>query len=695
MAVLQRFRDKAGLAISIIIGLALLSFIIDPSTLETAMNSMSSKYDVGQISGKNISFTDFQEEVDKYTTINELLTGSSVQNEESQKQIRNAAWQSLLDKYMFIKSAKEAGITVGDEELKNLLVGDTPSPLVAGNPVFVNDAGVFDPSKVVEFERNLDSDETGRLRLYWDYLQNSIYTQQFYQKYAALCANSYMDNALMAQKSIAGNNTTANVEYVHAVYPFVPDSTVTVSDAEIKAFYKENKKMFRQLANRDVEYVMFEVVPSSKDLNDNELAFQEAYEEFGEAQNIKTFILKNSDQAYNDLWYKEGELSTISAATEEFVASHTSGVSDIEKDGATLRAVRVLEAARKSDSVYVKHILLNAADEALADSLLKVVEKGGDFSALAAQYSADKNSADQGQLGNIGWLTQVYMIPGFEGMLDATVGKPQILNTVYGKHIVVVTKKTEPVLKKKVAVLEKTATPSKETLNSFYSQANNFAVLAGKDIEGFHKAADSLKTYVHTLNHITEATSSYGAVDNAKELTRWAFDAKKGDVSPVKTINQNYFFVVALKEARKEGYTNINEVAGIIREKLLADKMADKELEKISEKTKGMTSLEEIAKALNTEVVKNEALTFSYFGGQEDPAILGAALAAPEGKVAGPVKGISGICFVKVNSRQEGTFYTAEDAKVLSAQKAQYLGQQIIPVMMEEYDVKDNRERFY
>ena len=58
MAVLEKIRVKFGLAVSIIIALALLSFIIDPGTLETAMNSMSSKYDVGKIAGKSISYTD-------------------------------------------------------------------------------------------------------------------------------------------------------------------------------------------------------------------------------------------------------------------------------------------------------------------------------------------------------------------------------------------------------------------------------------------------------------------------------------------------------------------------------------------------------------------------------------------------------------------------------------------------------------
>lgn len=115
MAVLEKIRVRFGIVISVIIALALLSFIIDPSTLESALNSMSSKYDVGKIAGKSISYTDFQSEIDKYTTINELLTGSSVQNEQTTTSIRNAAWQSLVDKYSFVKNAKAAGINVGEK----------------------------------------------------------------------------------------------------------------------------------------------------------------------------------------------------------------------------------------------------------------------------------------------------------------------------------------------------------------------------------------------------------------------------------------------------------------------------------------------------------------------------------------------------------------------------------------------------
>lgn len=136
MAILQKTREKAGMAVSIIIALALLSFIIDPQTLETAFNAMSSRNDVGEINGKTVSYLDFQQDVEKFTTINEMVTGSSAQTEQQQEQIRNAAWQSLLDKYLFIKNAKAAGIRVGEEEMKDLLAGDMISPVISQNPAF-------------------------------------------------------------------------------------------------------------------------------------------------------------------------------------------------------------------------------------------------------------------------------------------------------------------------------------------------------------------------------------------------------------------------------------------------------------------------------------------------------------------------------------------------------------------------------
>ena len=54
MAVLEKLRVKFGMAVSIIIAIGLLSFIIDPNELISAFNGMSSKYDVGEINGNSV-----------------------------------------------------------------------------------------------------------------------------------------------------------------------------------------------------------------------------------------------------------------------------------------------------------------------------------------------------------------------------------------------------------------------------------------------------------------------------------------------------------------------------------------------------------------------------------------------------------------------------------------------------------------
>ena len=64
MAVLEKIRVKFGVAITVIIALALLSFIIDPNTLQSVSASMSSKYDVGEINGKSVSYQDFQKDIE-------------------------------------------------------------------------------------------------------------------------------------------------------------------------------------------------------------------------------------------------------------------------------------------------------------------------------------------------------------------------------------------------------------------------------------------------------------------------------------------------------------------------------------------------------------------------------------------------------------------------------------------------------
>lgn len=693
MALLEKIRVKFGIVISVIIALALLSFIIDPGTLESALNSMSSKYDVGKIAGKRISYNEFQSEVDKYTTINELMTGSSAQTEQMQQQIRDAAWQELVDKYMFIDNAMAAGIHVGEAELVDLVSGESLSPVMAQNPVFFDESGNFSLDMLNAFIANVNQDQTGQLRLYWNYLQNSINTQQYYQKYSALFNAGNYENALQLADDLDFNNTTADVDYCYVSYPIGTDSTIVVSDSEIKDYYNSHKKFFKQTANREIEYVVFEVVPSEADVLATSDEMDAAYEEFQTTDNMRAFLLRNSEESLSEYWYKNGDLNTLNSELNEYIFNRKEDVTPVIKSGNTFLAARVMDSKMLPDSVFVKHILLQGDDAAhVADSLVGVISRGGNFSNLAAAYSADQSSAADGELGSIGWMTQIYMIPGFESVIEARVGRPFVLETQYGTHVVLVTERTEPVLKKQVAILEKTALASRDTFNEYYAQANTFATLAGGSYEGYLRAVDSTKVYSHPVT-ITEATSNYGAIDNAKEVTRWAFDAKEGKASEIITVNNNYFFIATVTKINKEGYAPVEDAASLIEQRLYALKIQDKVLSDVKSKISGISSIEDAAKVLGVEVDKSEAVSLGST--TVDPALLGAVSAAPEGTLFGPVPGTMGVYVVNVSNRETGSFYTETDARNLAAQKSQYMSQLILSVMSEYDDVVDNRARFF
>ena len=691
MAVLEKIRVKFGLAISIIIALALLSFIIDPSTLESALNSMSSKYDVGQIAGKSISYSDFQSDVDRYTTINELLGAS--RDEESQKQIRNAAWQELIDKYLFVKNAKEAGITVGEDEMLSLMGGEFVSPALAQNPVFMDENGVFSPDRLKAFIQNVDADDSGQLRTYWNYVQNTVHNQQYYAKYGALFTAGGSENALQLAQAVQEGNTTADVDYCMVLYPMSDtDSTITVSDDEVRAYYKAHKDFFKQKANREIEYVVFEVVPSAEDVAAASTEMSEAFDEFATTDNMRAFLLKNSDRGLDNYWYKAGELATVNAELDEQIFGG-SKLTQIITEGNTFFAGREMASKMLPDSAFVKHILLQGENAAqVADSLVNVLKKGGNFANLAAAYSADQGSAADGELGSIGWMTQTYMVPGFEDVFEAKVGTPYVLTTQYGTHVVLVSATTKPVAKKQVAILEKTALASKDTFNSFYAQANTFATLAGGTYEGYKKALDSTKVYSHPAT-ITEATAAYGAIDNAKEVTRWAFDNKPGKSSNIITVDNNYFFVAALKEANKEGYASVQKVAPQIYQLLFSRKQQEASTKQVAEQITGAASLEEVAERLGVTVEHRDALSLG--SSSVEPALIGAIASAKEGEIYGPVAGVLGTYVVRVANKETGSFYSEADAKNLAAQKAQYMSQMIVPVMQDYDNVKDNRERFF
>ena len=696
MAVLEKLRGW-GIVLSILVALPLLLFIIDPSQIIQTVQSVSSKYDVGKIGGKSVSYTDFQAEVDRMSRISEMLSGNTSSSEQQQQQIRDAVWKHLVEENLFIKNCNAAGINVGKDEIMDLTNGENVSPVIAS--LFVDENGAFSNERLVAFLQNVeDGDENAKA--IWAYLQEQIVTNQYYNKYNALFMNSNVENALQVNKAIADNNTTADVDFVMVPFSYVTDSTIVVSDKEIKDFYDNHKKFFEQKATRDIEYVVFQVVPSAEDITAANDEFVKLYEDFATTDNVRAFLQRNSDTQWSDQWYKAGDLRSVNADIDTFVSENNEGTSPVISANNTLYAGRIMATATMPETVTVRHMMFQSNEDGqhLADSLLNELKKGADFTALATEFSLDRGSQADGEFGKIGEIspaTVSYLPTGFNAIFNAKVGQPFILQSNIATHIVEVTAAGEPTLFKQVALFEKEILSSKETFNKFYNDANRVATLAGGKYANYRAACDSIGTYSHNLT-INEATDTYGSIGHAKEVTRWAFDNKPGKVSNIITVDNNYFFVVAVTGAHKEGIAPVNEVAEQIKNQLYSEKYAEKRQGEVAEQIAGLTDLEAIAEKLGTSVSTQNDVAFASMGARSlDPKFVGAIAAAPEGQISGPVAGSYGVYVFKVNGRETGSFYTESDAKNANAQILNYAAQMILPAMMDDADVKDNRARFF
>ena len=271
-----------------------------------------------------------------------------------------------------------------------------------------------------------------------------------------------------------------------------------------------------------------------------------------------------------------------------------------------------------------------------------------------------------------------------------------MITTQYGTHVVEVTAKTAPVLKKRVAILQKTALASNETFNVYYSKATEFANLASGGYQAYKNAADTMGLYSHPLKNVLEGNSTYGTIEHAKEVTRWIFDNKVGKVSDIITVDNNYFFVAAVTGIHKEGYATLEEMKEPIRQQLYSEKLSEKAAQDVAAKIAGLDDLQAIADTLHTTVSSGVDIRFASMAAQGlDPKFIGVASVAPEGQISAPVAGSIGTYVFKVNSRETESFYTEDDAKNAASQMGSYTTQMIVPVMVQDANVKDTRARFF
>lgn len=696
MAVIEKIRGKANLLL-VFVGFSLVAFIL--GDFFSSNNGMSSSdANIGEIDGKKVNVMDFEEKVQVQLDNYKLQSNSDNVDQNTTEQIREQTWNQLINEMVLTPQYEKLGITCSPKELLDMVQGKNPHPQV--KQAFTDPkTGVFNPANVSNFLKNMDNDQTGKTRQQWVVFEKAIREERIQQKYYNLIKQGLYISKAEAKDDFFNRTKTASVRYVTLNYASIVDSTIEVSDAELKTLYNATMKKYKQEASANIDYVTFEVFPSDVDRQAAMFEINKLTEEFKATENDSMFVALNSDSPFNPAFNKKGTLplnidSIMFSAPVGFVLGPylENNVYKLAK----VSAVKMLP-----DSVKASHILLKMdpakkdAILATADSIKTALKGGANFAILAFQYSTDEGSKIKG--GDLGWFSPGMMVAEFnDACFNGAKGDYTIVESQFGIHIIHIVDQGKQARQLRIAYVDKKIEPSSKTYQAVYSKANGFA---SKNAKGdiFEKSITDEKLTKMSEPNIFENARQVGPMENSRELVRWAFTAKIGEVSKAFEFG-NRFVVAKLNERKEKGYSTLEQIKDQLTVEVRRDKKAALLIEKLS---KGGKNLDAIASANGQTVLTADNVSFAspvFPSSGMEPYVVGYLMNVKAGQVSPPLKGASGVYVAQVVS-----FADVKEPADLAAEAKQQLGSQLqnrsqyetYNALREKAGIIDRRSKFY
>ena len=665
MATLQSIRNH-GTILLVVVGIAMLAFILGDFLNSGSSFFNKNRENVAEIAGHQVHYTEYEAAKEQLTEVYKFEYGTSDINEELTLQIRNQVWQTLLMDYTLREQAEKIGMDVTADELSELCIGANPHQIIMQRRAFYDETGNFNRTAFVNFLASLEQEPENaeqaeiinQYKNYWNFWENTVRLQYLQEKYVNLLSKMVTANNLDAKYAFQAGQESVNVQYVQQPYYAVADSLIKVTESDIKSLYNQKKEQYKQTPNRSIEYVSFPIVPSAEDFAETERMIKSLENDFCTKEDVAAIVNGNSDILYDGRDYSK---ETIPAEYQDFAFGK--GVkkgqcTELIFDNDTYSIARVMDCGyKKSDSVKLAAVINNETQE-------------------------------------LGWFTATVLPANIvELAFDGKKGETFTVANGMNEQTFKILDKSKPTPKVKLAILSRKVSASSKTYAALYNQAKQF-IVANNNADSLHQAAFAQGLSTIPAYALNENTDKVNDLKNSREIVRWAFGAKQGQVSDV-FICGDQFVVAALTEVNDGEYRPIEAV----RAELIITATNNKKAEYIMNQLKDVTTLESAAELFDTEVqtAENISLASHRLGSAGvEPAVIGTALALEPNTVSAPVKGNNGVYLLTVDAKQiaEGELNTTTEINNLNMRSSYMIPYQAISLIQEEAKVVDNRARF-
>ena len=713
MATLEKIRNKAGLLVTVV-GVALFAFII--GDLLNSGNSFvsSNQNNVVTVNGTAIDYQEYINKENELTEIYKLQMGSSNLSESYMTQIRQSVFDEIVMENIMNPRLENLGIVVTPEEMSDMVEGENISPILFQNQMFTNpQTGMFDRNAVINFLNQIKNIELApenvqaqlmQGRALWMFWEKNIKQNRLSEKYMNLLSKAIVANSLEAKDEFNNSAVSSDIAYVMEPFAMISDSTINISASEIEKLYNERKEMFRQQEACVIDYIAVDIVPSADDFNKASAEMNAVRAEVETTDNISALTNEKSERKFiNAFFSASGYGEDLDAVN--FVS--TAEVNDILGPSFKDNQYRILKLVDKTegpDSVFVVEMLLAArATEAesrvYADSLLNVIKGGADFVELVAEHSVDQLAENNGE---IGWVTEAGALQGINEEFRKTVfslpvGQSAVVKSNYGLHIVKVTEKTKNVPKYKIADIVYTVTPSSATRNILYNSLNQY-IANNNNVDKFAAAAKENGYELNSNVRVYSTDMTINNITGARQVVRWAFNGKKGQVSEINECDDK--FVAAVHKGRlPEGYQSIASVTPQLKSEIATKKKGEEIAANL--KAKNLTSIQDYAEAMNAnpDTVRFITMATSRITNiGVEPKLNAMVTSTPLNNVSEPIVGENGVYIFKVIGRtndNNGVYNETTQKGMIEANNSYRIGGLLLRFMQQNADIQDNRIRFF
>lgn len=673
MAIIGTIRKRSGLVV-FLIGAAIVGFLVMDATNSQFSVLKGRKDSVAKVDGEKITYAEYNQKYeDNVKNMEAQMRGMAI-GDDQRNYLRNQTWNEMVNDIIFKRVYDKLGIGVTPEEMNDLATSpEYASPQMKqqfSNP----QTHQFDPSEVRLFLSRLDQDpegvEPGTIRRQWLAFEAQMKKMQFQQKYNNLISKGLFVPDWLAQQTYDDQNRSIDLKFVQLPYSEVNDADVKVTDADLQKYIDDHAAKYRQEdETRKLVYVTFDINPSAADSMKTYQDMLQKKQEFAEQKTTSddsTYVKIYSETPFDDAYYDKDKIS--SPVKDSLFTEPVRSVIGPYLDGGSYKLAKICDRKMISDSVHVREIVLSFANYTgsqdafnarfkQVDSIYQQLDSlHGDFAAFAMAFSDDGASKMKG--GDIGWVKQGAKDKAYNDLIFFHAQKGKIykvpVQSENAIHLVQVVDERPSKMGVEVAYLSEEIVPSSETMKNIYSEATNFA--SDNQAEAKFMEA-SRKLNAKTVEALKQEDFSVMGLGSARDLVKWAFKAKKGEVSPVFTVEKK--LVVAMLDAiRPKGLQQLDAVRDQVKPEVVKEKKFEILAKKITDAH--ANSIDELAGKLGKTAMEANNVTFANpnMNGMFEPDVVAVALGTPVGKMSGPVKGTSGAFVVQTVSVREPSVTT-------------------------------------